>query len=66
MADLRAVISLAKLASPAEAHRPSRSEVLVLIAAGMASIGLLAVPPCWNGGMDMLAWLARCVAGETL
>lgn len=36
MADLRAVISLAKLASPAEAHRPRRREVLVLIAAGMA------------------------------
>lgn len=50
IADLRAAISLAKLASPAEAHRPSRREVLVLIAAGMAWMGLLEVPPCWNGG----------------
>lgn len=50
MADLRAAISLAKLASPAEAQRPSRREVLVLIAAGMAWMGLLEVPPCWNGG----------------
>lgn len=50
MADLRAASSLAKLASPAEAHRPSRREVFVLIAAGMAWMGLLEVPPCWNEG----------------
>lgn len=48
MVDLRAVISLAKLASPADAHKPRSKEVLVLMAAGMASLTELVVPPCWN------------------
>lgn len=46
MADLRAAISLAKLASPALAQIPSRREVFVAMAAGMAEITELAVPPC--------------------
>lgn len=47
MAASRARISLAKAASPADAQRPSSSEVLVLMAAGMAEMGSLAVPPCY-------------------
>ena len=47
MAALRALISLSKEASPPEAHRPRSREVLVLMAAGMAEMGSLAVPACW-------------------
>lgn len=47
MAAFRAVISFAKAASPADAQRPSRSDVLVVMAAGMAEMGSLAVPPCY-------------------
>ena len=45
MAALRAAISLAKF--PPEAHRPSRREISSATAAGIAEMGVLAVPPCW-------------------
>lgn len=46
MADFRAWSSLAKAASPADAHMPRSRWVLVLIAAGIAEIGVLGVAPC--------------------
>ena len=46
MADLSAESSLEKTSWPADAHRPSRSEVLAVMAAGIAEIGVLEVPPC--------------------
>lgn len=48
MAALRAVISRSKAACPPEAQRPRRRVVLVSIAAWMASIGVLDVPPCYE------------------
>jgi hypothetical protein len=47
IAAFRASSSLANAVSPAEAQRPRRSDVLVSIAAGMAEIGSLVVPPCY-------------------
>lgn len=46
MADFKAASSLAKSSSPAEAHMPRSRVVLVLMAAGMASMGVFVVPPC--------------------
>ncbi len=46
MADVSAESSLEKTAWPADAHRPSRSEVLVEMEAGIAEMGVLEVPAC--------------------
>jgi len=45
MALVKAVTSLVKSAWPAEAQRPNKSVVCVSMAAGMAEIGVSAVPP---------------------
>jgi len=45
MANFKAAISLSKTAEPADAQRPRRRVVLVAMAAGMAEIGVLTVPP---------------------
>jgi hypothetical protein len=46
MADFSAESSLEKTFWPADAHRPSRSEVLVEMAAEIAEMGVSEVPPC--------------------
>jgi cobalamin biosynthesis Co2+ chelatase CbiK len=51
MAFVKAVSSFWKEASPPEAQRPRRSEVLVLMAAGMARMGSFAVFACYDQSM---------------
>jgi hypothetical protein len=46
MADLSAESSLEKMVWPADVHRPSKSEVLAEMAAGIAEMGVSEVPAC--------------------